>query len=245
MIRLPSWFGGRMVGMAQRAKPQLDHAARNAIANWNALPPTELHGPLRVQRWLVVDVETTGLDLRRDRLLAIGAVVVNGSVIRLDESFEVVLRQPAPSSTDNILIHRITGSEQLAGEPPAQALADFLVFAGKLPCVAFHAEFDETMLRRAFAEHLGVDFRASFLDLALLAPALVKDAAPELQGLDDWTAHFSITIAERHRAISDAMGTAQLLQKLLGIAVGQKIATAQQLFKLARHHRWLAKVGRH
>lgn len=244
MIRLPSWLGGRTRDMARRAGPQPGNATRNAIDQWIDLPPTELDGPLASQRWLVVDVETTGLDLRRDRLLAIGAVVVNGSIIRLDESFEVVLRQPAPSAADNILIHRITGSEQLAGELPVQALTDFLAFAGKLPCVAFHAEFDEAMLRRAFAEQLGVDFRASFLDLALLAPALVKDAKPGTNGLDDWMAHFSIAISARHQAIADALGTAQLLQVLLAIAARQKIATAQQLFKLARHHRWLARVGR-
>ena len=242
MIRLPSLFTSAKF---QRTRSMLDPATSRTVSDWQALPTAGLDGPLAAQRWLVVDVETSGLDMHRDRLLAIGAVIVDGSTIRIENSLEVVLQQAAPSGTDNILVHRITGNEQLSGVPPAQALADFLTFAGKLPCVAFHAAFDETMLRRALATYLGVEFRSPFLDLAQLAPALVNDAPRSLHALDDWTAHFSITIAERHRAVSDAMGTAQLLQKLLSIARRQDMDSAQQLLKLAQHQRWLSGTRQH
>lgn len=242
MIRFPSLFAGSLF---RRSRPPMAPATSQAIADWEALPSAVLRGPLSRQQWLVVDVETSGLDMLSDRLLAIGAVIVDGGSIALERSLEVVLQQDVASGNDNILIHRITGSEQLAGVPPTEALASFLNFAGKLPCVAFHAAFDETMLRRAFRTSLGVEFRSPFLDLAQLAPALVNDAPPELRALDDWIAYFSITIAERHRAISDAMGTAQLLQKLLAICERQGLDNAQQLFKLARHHRWLADTRDH
>lgn len=222
----------------------MEQATREAIAEWTALPSPQLRDPLVKQKWLVVDVETTGLDMRRDQLLAIGAVVVDGGAIRLEHSFEVVLQQASPSGNDNILIHRITGSDQMAGMPPQRALAAFLAFAGKLPCVAFHAAFDKTMLQRAFAASLEIEFPSPFLDLALLAPAILHDAPHGLHALDDWTDHFSISIAERHRAVSDAMGTAQLMQHLLAVAARQNIATAEQLFRLARHQHWLAGARR-
>lgn len=242
MIRIPSIFKG---GLFRRARPPLTGETDKVIAGWESMPSPGLQGPLSAQQWLVVDVETSGLDMQRDRLLAIGAVIVDGGVISLERSLEAVLQQEQASGADNILVHRITGNEQLTGVPPTEALADFLTFAGKLPCVAFHAAFDETMLRRALTTHLGVDFRSPFLDLALLAPAVVNDAPQGLRSLDDWTTHFSITIAERHRAISDAMGTAQLLQKLLAIGERKGMNTAQQLFKAAKHHRWLAGAKKH
>jgi DNA polymerase III subunit epsilon len=191
----------------------------------------------------VVDVETTGLDMQRDRLLAIGAVVMQGTAIHLAESFEIVIKQAAVSRTDNILIHRISGNEQLEGIDAPGALVDFLTFAKTLPCVAFHASFDQTMLQRALAENLGVDWPTPFIDLALLAPALVPDVSAQLHSLDDWIAHFDIAIAARHRAAADALGTAQLFQVLLNRAAVQQIGTAEALFKLARDQRWLARIN--
>lgn len=199
--------------------------------------------PLSGQSWLVVDVETTGLDMRRDRLLAIGAVVVEGTVIRFGRSFEVVLRQQTVSGSENILIHRIPGRQQLDGVDAAAALADFLAFSQKLPCVAFHAAFDESMLKRAFAEHLGLDFSPPFVDLAMLAPALVPEAPASTRSLDQWLAHFSIVIHARHRAVADAVGTAQLFQVLLDRAMARDFASAAALIKLARGQRWLNKIG--
>lgn len=238
MSFLRSLFGRRGGGT-----PAVPPAAA-AVAGWVALPPSDLRVPLSSQRWLVVDVETTGLNMRQDRLLAIGAVVVDGRDICFDQSFEVVIRQAAASNTDNILIHRIAGSEQLQGVDAAEALAAFLAFAGKLPCVAFHASFDEAMLRRAVQENLGIEFDIPFIDLAHLAPALIREAPPKLNSLDDWVGHFSIEITSRHRAVADAVGTAQLLQVLLWRAAAQAIPSADALFKMAREQRWLAGLGR-
>jgi len=205
----------------------------------------ELRGPLSAQRWLVVDVETTGLDLRRDQLLAIGAVVVEGTRIRFDQSFEVVIKQATASRADNILIHRIGGSEQMLGVDADQALVAFLEFSSKLPCVAFHAVFDETMLKRAIEEHLGIDFAPQFIDLALLAPALVAEAPGSIRSLDEWVEYFSIIISARHRAVADAVGTAQLFQVLLHRAAEQEYRSADALFKLAAGQRWLSRARPH
>jgi DNA polymerase III subunit epsilon len=234
---LSTWFG-----MRKRSR-MLSGPVSAALASWRALAPADLRAPLATQRWLVVDVETTGLDMRRDRLLAIGAVMMEGSAIRYQESFEIVIKQAAPSGADNILIHRIPGSEQLLGVDAADALSAFLTFAQKVPCIAFHAAFDETMLTRAIRENLDIDWAPQFIDLALLAPALVTDAPQGTRDLDAWVAHFGITILARHRAVADALGTAQLFQVLLNRAAAQQIASTETLFKLARSQRWLARIN--
>jgi DNA polymerase III subunit epsilon len=241
MSILGSWFRDLRRPHVPRVPLNTDISA--ALASWREIAPADLRGQLSAQRWLVVDVETTGLDMQRDRLLAIGAVVMQGSTIRFEESFEIVIKQATVSRTDNILIHRIPGSEQLEGADAPGALVDFLTFAQTLPCVAFHAPFDETMLKRAMKENLGIDWAIPFIDLAFLAPALVRDTPSPLRGLDDWIAHFGITIGARHRAIADALGTAQLFQVLLNRAAAQQITSAEALFKLARDQRWLARTS--
>lgn len=239
MSLFKSLFGAR-----DHAKEIQTLSAENstAVANWKQLAPANLGAPLSEQRWLVVDVETSGLNTRLDRLLAIGAVLVEGATIRFDYSFEMVIKQVVASAADNILIHRIAGDEQRQGVAAPTALAAFLAYSNKLPCVAFHAPFDSAMLKRAFQEYLHIDFSPPFIDLALLAPALIREAPAKFRSLDDWLNYFSIKILTRHRAVADALGTAQLFQILLSRAVEQNIHSAEVLFQLERDQRWLAKM---
>ena len=79
-------------------------------------------------RWVLLDVESSGLDPTRDRLLAIAAIALTrqGGAPRLvfGDSFEVLLRQPEASvDKANILVHGIGVGAQRGGAEPAQALA--------------------------------------------------------------------------------------------------------------------------
>ncbi len=186
------------------ARPGLSRKQKDRLNVWRSLPDAKSD-----MRIVVLDVETTGLDLVRDRLISIGAVAVVNGRIALSEGFSVVLKQGEVSSRENILIHGITGDAQRDGLPPADALLDFLEYLGKSPLAAFHAEFDETMIRRAMKEYLGFSFRHRWLDLAYALPALWPDL--RLKSLDEWAAHFSIGNDERHNAASDALATAELL----------------------------------
>jgi len=167
--------------------------------------------PLTQCRCVVVDVETAGLDPRRDALIAIGAVALHDGHIQLAEHLEVVLRQVAVSTHDNILVHGIGGTAQRGGQAPPEALLGFLEFVGKDPLIAFHVMFDETALRRAVRQHLGFTLRARWLDLAYLMPALFPEHARSARTLDDWLRLFGIEVSQRHNASADALATAQLL----------------------------------
>jgi DNA polymerase-3 subunit epsilon len=190
-------------------------------------------------RWVVVDVESSGLDAINDRLIAVGALAVVDGAIDLADSFEVVLRQDEVSSDDNIEVHGIGGTEQSEGVDAAVGLAAFLDFVGKDPLVAFHAPFDATMLRRAIDRHLGVAFRRPWLDLADIAPLVWPRYASRLSGLDDWLETFSIPVAFRHRAIADCLATAQLLLMVLPRSASIGAGSTAQLMALSGRDRWL------
>ena len=55
------------------------------------LPPAPGLGEasLRSQRWVVVDLETSGLNLNRDQVLSIGAMVIEDGAIDLGQAFEL------------------------------------------------------------------------------------------------------------------------------------------------------------
>jgi DNA polymerase-3 subunit epsilon len=192
-------------------------------------------------RCVVVDVEASGLDLLEDRLISIGAVAVCGGRIVLGDSYSAVLQQETASGRDNILLHGIGGSAQTGGVPPDEALLGFLAFLGKNPLVAFHAAFDEAMIKRAIKRYLGFTFRHPWLDLAYVMPALHRELARGNKSLDDWTTLFHIHIAARHDALADALATAQLLQVAMARAGAAAGATFRDLRNLEKAQRWEAR----
>ena len=218
--------------------PPLD-AARSARRDALRRQTIDLKQPLARMRWVVVDVETGGLDAARDPLLSIGAVAIEHGRIVFEPSLEVGLRQAQSTAVSNILIHGISGSEQRAGEAPHAALLDWLEFAQDAPRVAFHAAFDQTVLQREVRAQLGLPSKAPWFDAAVVAPLLFPDAAPNCRHLDDWLAHFGIAVYARHGALADAYATAELWLVLLAAAQRENIGTAFQLQRLLRARRWL------
>ena len=190
-------------------------------------------------RWVVVDCESSGLDPHVDRLLSIGAVGVGAGRIVLGDAFTVLLRQAQASDADNILIHGISGTEQLSGEAPADALAAFDAFAGDAPLAGFHTPFDRALLERAFRSATGRRWRRRWLDLALLAPSLFPGLARGRTTLDHWLEAFQIDHPARHDALGDAYATAQLLLVLLEAARGQGLTSFRSVSGLADSGRWL------
>jgi len=217
---------------------------RDRLAQWRALPEQDLRLPLAQQRCVVVDVESTGLDVLTDRLLAIGAVTIEQARVVLDHSFQRVLRQPRASDQGNILVHGIGGSAQTGGDDPAEVLLDFLEFIGKAPLVGFHAQFDEIMIRKATRACLAEGFRRTWIDLAYLAPALQPANQGKAKGLDDWLAHYGIVNYSRHDALADALATAQLFQVLSAQAASSQMTSAAALLEAAQSQAWLVRQPR-
>lgn len=199
----------------------------------------DLKRPLDEMRWVVVDVETGGLNPRVDPLLAIGAVMVTDNAIAMEPTCEVRLRQVEATASDNILVHGITTGQQLSGQAPAQALLDWLDYAGGQPRLAYHAAFDQQALARASQTWLGVKDHAIWLDLAVLAPLLAPQGPGFNRPLDDWLAYFGISVYQRHGALADAYATAQLWLALLPLARAQNLTRLKQLIRLCRQARWL------
>src|SRR5687767_9881199 len=98
------------------------------------------------RRWVVVDVETTGLQATVDELISIGCVAMfDGRVVPAD-SIEIIVRKPSASSRDNILVHGVGVQAQLSGTDPRDAMREFVNFVGPDPLIAFHAPFDRQFL---------------------------------------------------------------------------------------------------
>jgi DNA polymerase-3 subunit epsilon len=196
-----TWFTGR--------GPALTHSQLERLRQLSE--PTELdERSLRQQRFVVLDLETSGLNMRRDQVLSIGAVVIENGAIDLSRQFECTLQREGHRASASTLIHGIAPSEIANGVEPVEALLNFMEFVGDSPLLAFHAEFDQRMLARALKQSLGYRLRHAFFDVAEIAPLVCPQAKLNHAGLDDWTRHFGLQVQQRHHASADALATAEL-----------------------------------
>ncbi len=221
------------------ARPTLSDTQQHRLACWRALPEVALGSSMDASRYVVVDVETSGLNINKDRLIAIGAIAVVDGRIAVADSLEIVLRQQRVSDKQNILIHGIGGTAQAEGEPPADALLSFLEFVGRDPLIAFHVAFDQAMIGRAIRDYLGFKLAHAWADLAYVAPALYPELARRCRSLDHWMTHFGIGNYARHSALADAVATAELLLALRQKLELRQAASFQGLRDMERERRRL------
>ncbi len=195
-----------------------------------------------VERWLVLDVETTGLDVHRDQLLAIAAVGVRVDwaarriTLQPADSLAVTLRPTKVSDKANILVHGIGVGAQRQGMDPAQALRAFDEWARGARLLAYHASFDRTLLQRYAREHLGRPLDHEWLDIAHLCT--VSHPQVKARALDDWLAHFAIECVARHEATADVMAECDLLQRIWP-QVARECGSWRALQRYAGRHAWL------
>ena len=164
-------------------------------------------------RWVVLDVETTGLDPRRDEVLCIGAVGLCEGRITVADSLELAVRPQRVSDRDNILVHGIGAGAQRAGLDPGEAARRLQAYLGGAPLVAWHAAFDRAFLERLFASTSLPAIGNPWVDLADLAPALM--AGVRARTFDEWLAALAVPMAHRHHAVGDALATAMMMAMLL------------------------------
>lgn len=226
-----------------RPHVELPPGCAQRLDAWRELPAVSEKQALTQARFIVVDVETSGLDMRKDRLLSIGACAVEAQRVRAGENYVTILRRNEASRRDNILIHGIGPQAQAAGRPPEESLMQFLEFTGKHTLAAFHAGFDQAMLDRDLRETLGVRLPNPWLDLALLAPALVPEARLSRASLDDWLGYFGLRAGARHRAVDDAFVTAELFLVLLARARARGLSTVSMLHAVCEQQARLVPGG--
>ncbi|MGA6107645.1 3'-5' exonuclease [Pseudomonas solani] len=201
-----------------------------------AVPSGLGDGPLHEQRFVVLDLETSGLNMSRDLVLSIGAVSIENGAIDLGHQFEATLHRETGRVSPSVLIHGIAPSESAEGVEPAEALLAFMEYLGDSPLLAFHAPFDQRMLTRALKRDLDHRLQHPFLDVAELAPLLCPDAGIRNGGLDQWAEYFGLQVQQRHHASADALATAEMALILFSRARQQGLGSPAAL--AAAQTRW-------
>ncbi|OXA92391.1 3'-5' exonuclease [Flavobacterium hercynium] len=185
-------------------------------------------------RFVVLDTETTGFDYDNDRILCIGALVLQNSVISVQNSFEVYLQQDHYDKS-TAQIHGILKDFIIKRPSELEALQQFLDFVGDSVIIAHHTIFDVTMINKALERNNLPQLTNPRLDTAhLYKKTLIKSHLFERKDhytLDDLADKFDISKKDRHTALGDAYITAIAFLKIVKKLKDKKEINLNQLFK--------------
>lgn len=167
--------------------------------------------------WCAVDLELTGLDPRRDEIVAIGAVPIDDGRVVLGGAYYSLARPGRAPGRGSVLVHKLREAD-LVGAPALDSGLDGLltVLAGRRP--VFHTAWvEEAFLGRAL-RHRGVRLPAA-ADTEVLGRrwlATTGEAVPEHLALGDLATALGFTAEAPHHALGDALTTAQAFVAVLG-----------------------------
>lgn len=191
-------------------------------------------------RWIVLDLETTGLDPKADRIVEIGGVAMRDGIIELSDSLHRVTADSGRVTAENRVLHGISAAEQYQGSVLPDALDALLLWRAEAPLVGFHTRFDVTFiataLRRLGNRDAAERFERRFVDLAVIAPVVIGET--RARGLREWSQALNLPIRKQHRATADALATAHLLQRVLA-RLPPTARTFAALVELERSRRWV------
>jgi DNA polymerase-3 subunit epsilon len=185
-------------------------------------------------RFVVLDTETTGFDYETDRMLCIGALVLQNGTISIQESFEVYIEQDHYDKA-TAQIHGILKAFVMPRPNELEALQQFLDFLGDSIIIAHHTIFDITMINKALERNGLPELTNKRLDTAYLyKKTLIQSHLFERKDhytLDDLADKFDISKKDRHTALGDAYITAIAFLKIIKKLKEKKAINLNSLFK--------------
>ena len=161
------------------------------------------------QSYVAVDLETTGLEAKRDKIIEIGAIhVVNGREIAAFHSMVNPHRRLKEQITD------LTGiTDDMVENAPdiGDIIEEFAEFCGQAPLLGHRIMFDYSFLKRAAVNH-GIPFEKNGIDTLKLCRHFLPEDQPK--NLSAACEFFGIRRKKAHRALEDARDAHYLYQRL-------------------------------
>lgn len=163
-------------------------------------------------KYIVLDIETTGLSISDDEIIEIGALLVENT--KIIDMFNTLIRssKPVPSKTKEL-----TGiSDEMLrekGRDISDVLPELLSFVGELPIVSHNPSFDYGFLRE-YCKRFSLPLLSNrCIDTIALARRQVRDVSN--YKLTTLAEYFGISIESSHRCVADCKMTKLIYEKLI------------------------------
>jgi DNA polymerase-3 subunit epsilon len=213
------------------------------IANHRSLERFDQTKPIETYQFVSLDTELTGLDLRRDAIVSIGAVRIEGLQIVTGNNFFSYVRPKRSMPKVSTLIHRIT-PDQIEYEPELRkVLPDFVDFLGNALLVGHFIGLDMAFINRAARKLMGGRLRNPCLDSMKLAQVYEERERGGYYDIVEVGAGYNLrTLSEKyhlprfeqHDALGDAFQAACLFVFMVKKLQSFGCRTLKDLHKISR-----------
>jgi DNA polymerase III subunit epsilon len=204
--------------MFQWLRRQREEWQQRYLQNTPGKNPVDAHSV----RFCVIDTETTGFDIHKDRILSVAVAIMENDLLRVDRIRHWMVFQTAASLNEAVKVHGILPSESQMGVSEAQMLRELIPLLNGSILVGHHITFDASMINLALERHFAFSLRNRFIDTAQLAMSEIdafKKTSYSNQrppNLDEVCLQLNIEPLERHTAVGDVFTTAQVFLNLKG-----------------------------
>lgn len=181
--------------------------------------------------YISLDLETTGLNPKLDKIIEIGAAkVIDGCVTDCFSSFV----NPGRTLPEHVVSLTGISEVDLAGAPKAKDIIPLLIdFCEDLPLLGHRILFDYSFVKHE-AVNLGIPFERSGIDTLKISRACLPDLPSKR--LTDMCKYYDIPLVA-HRAFNDAEATSLLfmaLKKDFGKKYPKSFEPETLIFKIKR-----------
>ena len=197
-----------------RRRLQLRRADPGPLRDYLAVAFPNPSSDYRQVDYLAIDLETTGLDPKRDQILSVGYVLLRGNRIDLSTASHRLVHTAFAIPEQSAVIHQITDDQAAGGESLTTVLADLLEhLAGKV-MIAHHAAVERGFINAACRREFGGGLVAPVVDTQALARRTFERRHIAFKGSDlrlhSLGERYNLPRYGAHNALSDALAAAEL-----------------------------------
>jgi DNA polymerase III subunit epsilon len=187
-----------------------------AASAYQATRPPPPGTPWREGHYVVVDLETTGLDPRRDEIVSFAAIPIDNARVIVGGTRATTVRPTRMPEAETIRIHGLRPAD-LADAPELPEVLDLMLESLTGRALVAHVAWVERGFLAAALKRAGLRLAKPVLDTSVLARQVL---APEDLGggqalsLADLVRTLGLPVHSPHVAEGDALTTAQLFLAL-------------------------------
>ncbi len=187
----------------------------NAISQYLSQTSISENSLIKDLEFLVLDFETTGLDVKTDNIISLGYVVIKNLHLLPASSTHILVNPKQQLTEENVGIHQITDNELKSGVTLDLALEQLLYeMTGRVVVVHFD-HIEKNFINQACSRFYHINsLPMKMLDTLRIEQnkirythSYIKQESLRLYALRD---HYNLPRYKAHNALQDAISTAEL-----------------------------------
>jgi DNA polymerase-3 subunit epsilon len=192
-------------------------------------------------RYAIIDTELTSLDSRKNRLLSIGAIAMDGMKLRVGDPFYRVVNPGVVVPVESVKVHKLRPSDVEQGIAPVVAMSELREFIAGRVLVGHFFHIDLQALRKELGDEKH-ELANPAICTARVHRWIVQngpvreDFLQEQEQVDLATLAraYDLEFREAHHALEDAFVTARLWQKQIAKLQSMGVKDLAGLLKIAK-----------